>query len=208
MILEQCGSQSSVPERWGRPSREKLRELGHDVSIGTRNPRDGAVSYAEAAEPAELIVNATSGDISLEALAAAGAENLAGKVLIDVSNALDFSKGMPPTVGVSNDDSVGEQIQRAHPDAKVVKALNTVNNEVMVDPSKVPGEHVLFVCGDDEGAKAQVVELLTSFGWPSERIIDLGDITNARGTELYVALWIRLMGSLGTPHFNVSLNHG
>jgi predicted dinucleotide-binding enzyme len=186
----------------------KLRELGHDVSIGTRNPRDGAVSYAEAAEPAELLINATAGDASLEALAAAGAENLAGKVLIDVSNALDFSKGMPPTVGVSNDDSVGEQIQRAYPDAKVVKALNTVNNEVMVDPSKVPGEHMLFVCGDDEGAKAQVVELLASFGWPSERILDLGDITNARATELYVALWLRLMGSLGTPHFNVSLNHG
>jgi 8-hydroxy-5-deazaflavin:NADPH oxidoreductase len=186
----------------------KLRELGHDVSIGTRNPRGGAVSYAEAAAPAELLINATAGDASLEALDAAGAENLAGKVLIDVSNALDFSKGRPPTVGVSNDDSVGEQIQRAHPDAKVVKALNTVNAEVMVDPSKVPGEHVLFVCGNDSAAKGQAVELLTSFGWPPERIIDLGDITNARGTELYVALWIRLMGSLGTPHFNISLNHG
>jgi predicted dinucleotide-binding enzyme len=186
----------------------RLRELGHDVSIGTRNSRDGAVSYAEAAQAAELLVNATAGDASLDALGAAGAENLAGKVLIDVSNALDFSKGRPPTVGVSNEDSVGERIQRAHPDTKVVKALNTVNADVMVDPSKVPGEHVLFICGDDEGAKAQVVELLTSFGWPSERILDLGDITNARGTELYVALWIRLMGSLATPHFNVSLNHG
>jgi len=186
----------------------KLRELGHEVSIGTRNPRDGAVPYADAAEEAELLVNATAGEASLEALAAAGAANLAGKVLIDVSNALDFSKGMPPTVGVSTDDSVGERIQGAHPDAKVVKALNTVNTEVMVDPSKVPGEHVLFICGNDENAKDQVVELLGSFGWPQQRIVDLGDITNARGMELYVALWIRLMGTLGTPHFNVSLTRG
>ncbi len=144
----------------GQTLAAKLRELGHDVSVGTRNPRDGAVSYAEAAESAELLVNATNGNASLEALDAAGAENLSGKVLIDVSNALDFSKGRPPIVGVSNDDSIGEQIQRAHPNAKVVKALHTVNAEVMVDPSKVPGEHVLFVCGNDEAAKAQVVELL------------------------------------------------
>jgi 8-hydroxy-5-deazaflavin:NADPH oxidoreductase len=191
----------------GQTLTAKLRELGHDVSSGTRNPRDGAVSYAEAAEAAELVVNATAGAVSLEALGAAGAENLAGKVLIDVSNPLDFSKGMPPTLTVCNDDSVGEQIQRAHPDARVVKALNTVNSDVMVNPSLVPGEHVLFVCGNDDGAKAQVVELVGSFGWPSERIVDLGDITNARGAEMYIALWIRLMGALGTPHFNITLQH-
>jgi 8-hydroxy-5-deazaflavin:NADPH oxidoreductase len=185
----------------------KLRELGHEVRIGTRSPRDGAVSYEEAAASAELLINATFGTASLEALGAAGSENLAGKVLVDVSNALDFSKGMPPTVGVSNDDSVGEQIQRAYPAVKVVKALNTVNADVMVDPRKVPGEHVVFVCGNDDGAKAQVIELLSSFGWPPERIIDLGDITNARATEMYVVLWIRLMAHLGTPHFNFTLNH-
>src|SRR6186713_1042265 len=155
----------------GQTLAAKLRELGHDVAIGTRNPRDGAVSYAEAAESAELLVNATHGSASLEALAAAGAENVAGKVLIDVSNALDFGPGRPPVVGLSVDDSIAEQIQRAHPDAKVVKALNTVNAEVMVDPSIVPGEHVLFMCGNDEAAKAQVVELLGSFGWPAGRIV-------------------------------------
>jgi 8-hydroxy-5-deazaflavin:NADPH oxidoreductase len=191
----------------GQRLASKLRELNHDVSIGTRNPRDGAVSYAEAAEAAELVVNATSGAVSLDALDAAGAENLSGKVLIDVSNPLDFSRGMPPTLTVCNDDSVGEQIQRAHPDAKVVKALNTVNNDVMVNPSLVPGEHVLFVCGNDDSAKAQVGELLGSFGWPFERIVDLGDITNARGVEMYVVLWVALMRTLGTPQFNIALAH-
>jgi 8-hydroxy-5-deazaflavin:NADPH oxidoreductase len=107
----------------GQTLAAKLRELGHDVSVGTRTPRDGAVSYAEAVETAELVVNATAGAASLDALDAAGGENLAGKVLIDVANALDFSKGMPPGLTVCNDDSLGEQIQRAHPDARVVNAL-------------------------------------------------------------------------------------
>jgi predicted dinucleotide-binding enzyme len=191
----------------GQRLASKLRELGHDVSIGTRNPRDGAVSYAEAAEAAELVVNATSGAVSIEALDAAGAENLSGKVLLDVSNPLDFSKGRPPTLSVCDDDSVGERIQRAHPRGRRGKTLNTVNNAVMVNPALVPGEHVVFVCGNDDGAKAQTVELLGSFGWPSERIVDLGDITNARGTEMYIALWIRLMGALGTPNFNITLPH-
>jgi len=189
----------------GQTLAAKLRELGHDVVIGTRAPRDGAVSYAEAAGSAELVINATSGHVALDALEGAGSEKLAGKVLVDVSNALDFSDGFPPTVGVATDDSVAERIQRAYPEAKVVKTLNTVNNEVMVDPSKVPGDHVLFVCGNDEAAKAQVVELLGTFGWPGERIVDLGDVTGARAAELYVALWLRLMSGLGTPHFNISL---
>jgi hypothetical protein len=189
----------------GQTLAAKLRELGHDVVIGTRTPRAGAVSYAEAAGSAELLMNATSGHVSLDALEGAGSENLSGKVLVDVSNALDFGDGFPPTVGVATDDSVAERIQRAYPEAKVVKTLNTVNNEVMVDPSKVPGDHVLFVCGNDEEAKAQVVELLGTFGWPRGRIVDLGDVTGARASELYVALWLRLMSGLGTPHFNISL---
>src|SRR5205085_6608633 len=126
----------------GQTLATKLRDLGHDVSIGTRTPRDGAVSYSEVARDAELLVNATGGTASLEALASAGAENLAGKVLIDVSNALDASQGMPPRLAVANDDSIGEQIQRAYPDTRVVKALNTVNMQVMVDPVGVPGDHV------------------------------------------------------------------
>ena len=190
----------------GQTLAAKLRALGHDVSIGTRTPRDGAVSYAEAAETAELVINATGGAVSHDALAAAGAENLAGKVLIDVSNALDTSQGMPPRVAVQNDDSVGEQIQRAFPDAHVVKALNTVNMQVMVDPACVPGDHVLFVAGNDDAAKARVVELLGSFGWPADRVVDLGDIAGARAMEQYLVLWLRLLVQLGHARFNFSLH--
>jgi predicted dinucleotide-binding enzyme len=190
----------------GQTLATKLRELGHDVSIGTRTPRDGAVSYSEAARDAELLINATGGTASLEALASAGAENLAGKVLVDVSNALDASQGMPPLVAVANDDSIGEQIQRAYPETRVIKALNTVNLQVMVDPAGVPGDHVLFVAGDDEGAKTQVVELLGSFGWPADRIVDLGDITGARAMEQHLVLWLRLLVRLGHGRFNISLN--
>src|SRR3954462_8154665 len=190
----------------GQTLAAKLRELGHGVTIGTRTPRDGAVSYSDAARDAELLINATGGTASLEALPSAGAENLAGKVLIDVSNALDPSQGMPPRVAIPNDDSVGEQIQRAYPDTRVVKALNTVNMQVMTDPAGVPGDHVLFVAGDDQAAKAQVVELLGSFGWPADRIVDLGDITGARAMEQYLVLWLRLPVRLGHGRFNISLN--
>jgi 8-hydroxy-5-deazaflavin:NADPH oxidoreductase len=190
----------------GQTLAAKLRELGHGVTIGTRTPRDGAVSYAESAAGAEVVINATSGTVSLDALAAAGADNLAGKVLIDVSNPLDASQGFPPRVAIGSDDSIGEQIQRTYPDARVVKALNTVNAQLMVDPASVPGEHVLFVAGDDADAKAQVVELLGSFGWPAGRIVDLGDIAGARATEQYLVLWIRLLGQLGHARFNVALN--
>ena len=181
----------------------KLRELGHDVLIGSRSAGEDAVPFADAAARGELVFNCTNGNASLDALNAAGAENLAGKVLIDVSNALDFSQGRPPLVGVSTGDSLGEQIQRAFPEAKVVKALNTVNANVMVDPSIVPGEHDIFISGNDDEAKAQVTELLQSFGWPAQRILDLGDITGARAQELYVALWVRLMGVAGGAAFNI-----
>ena len=184
----------------------KLRELGHAVAIGTRSPREDAVSYAEAAAAAELVINATGGLVSLDALAAAGAENLAGKVLIDVSNPLDGSQGFPPRVAVGNDDSVAERIQLAYPETRVVKALNTVNTQVMVDPASVPGNHVIFVCGDDADAKAEVVALLGTFGWPADRIVDLGDITGARATEQYLVLWLRLLAQLGNARFNISLN--
>ena len=181
----------------------KLRELGHDVLIGSRSAGDDAVPFADAAAHGEFVFNCTNGAASLDALNAAGAENLSGKVLVDVSNALDFSQGAPPIVGVSIDDSLGERIQRAFPEARVVKALNTMNTNVMVDPSVVAGEHDVFVSGNDEEAKAQVVELLESFGWPADRILDLGDITAARGQELYVAFWVRLMGPAGGPSFNI-----
>ena len=181
----------------------RLRGLGHDVLIGSRSAGEDAVPFADAAAHGELVFNCTNGNASLEALNAAGAPNLAGKVLIDVSNALDFSQGRPPLVGVSTGDSLGEQIQRAFPEAKVVKALNTVNANVMVDPSVVPGEHDIFLCGNDDEAKGQVTELLQSFGWPAAHIVDLGDITAARAQELYVALWVRLMGVTGGAAFNI-----
>ena len=186
----------------------KLRELGHDAMIGSRTAGEDAVPFADAAAHGELVFNCTNGNASLEALNAAGAENLAGKVLVDVANALDFSHGRPPLVGVSTGDSVGEQIQRAFPETKVVKALNTVNANVMIDPSIVPGEHNLFMSGNDEQAKAQVAELLQTFGWPAERILDLGDITGARGQEMYVALWVRLVGVTGGASFNIRVSAG
>jgi 8-hydroxy-5-deazaflavin:NADPH oxidoreductase len=186
----------------------KLRELGHDVMIGSRTAGEDAVPFADAAAHGELVFNCTNGNASLEALNAAGAENLAGKVLVDVANALDFSHGRPPLVGVSTGDSLGEQIQRAFPETKVVKALNTVNANVMIDPSIVPGEHDLFMSGNDEQAKAQVAELLQTFGWPAERILDLGDITGARGQEMYVALWVRLVGVTGGASFNIRVSAG
>jgi 8-hydroxy-5-deazaflavin:NADPH oxidoreductase len=181
----------------------KLRELGHDVLIGSRSAGEDAVPFADAAAHGELVFNCTNGNASLDALGAAGAENLAGKVLVDVANVLDFSQGRPPLVGVSTGDSLGERIQRAFPEARVVKALNTVNANVMVDPGVVPGEHDLFLSGNDEQAKAQVAELLQSFGWPAERILDLGDITAARAQELYVTLWVRLMGVTEGAAFNI-----
>jgi predicted dinucleotide-binding enzyme len=169
------------------------------------HPGVGLMMPAETTAPAELIVNATNGAGSIAMLETAGAENLAGKALVDVANPLDFSQGMPPSLFVSNTDSLGEQIQRAFPEAKVVKALNTMNCEVMVDPGKVPGEHDVFLGGEDAEAKRQVGELLQSFGWPAARIRDLGGIDSARGLEMYVAFWLRLWGALGTGHFNIAV---
>ena len=195
----------------------KVVELGHEVRMGSRTPDneqaaewvaeagEGASqgTFADAAAFGELVLNCVGGAVALQALEAAGSQNLAGKTLLDVSNPLDFSQGMPPRLTVCNDDSVGEQIQRTFPDAHVVKSLNTVNTVVMVDPGSVPGEHDVFVCGNDEGAKAEVQALLGSFGWPADRILDLGDITAARGLEMYLPLWLRLMVTFGTPAFNI-----
>jgi 8-hydroxy-5-deazaflavin:NADPH oxidoreductase len=188
----------------GRAFVGRLAELGHDVRVGSRTAGDDRVPFAEAAAHGELLFNCTAGRASLDALAAAGEDNLAGKVLIDVSNPLDFSGG-GPALFVANTDSLGERIQRAFPRARVVKALNTVNCDVMVDPASIPGDHVVFMCGDDEDAKRQATSLLGELAWPAERVIDLGDISNARGPEMYVMLWVRLMPVVGGPAFNVTL---
>jgi 8-hydroxy-5-deazaflavin:NADPH oxidoreductase len=206
----------------GRTIGAKLVSLGHEVRMGSRTPDNEAAAgwvastgagasqgtLADAAVFGELLFNCTAGSASIEALQAAGAENLAGKVLVDVSNALDFSQGAPPSLFVTTKESLGEQIQAAFPEARVVKTLHTVNANVMVEPSLVPGEHDMFVCGNDALAKAAVIALLESFGWHRERILDLGDITGARGTEMYVVLWLRLWGAVDTPHFNVHVVSG
>ncbi len=211
----------------GRALAARFVELGHTVVMGTRdpavtrsrkmgeggnnspfsgwleqNPKIGLEPFAEAASQAEIIVNATNGSGSLEALNSAGAENMDGKILMDIANPLDFSRGMPPSLTISNTDSLGEQIQRAFPRVKVVKTLNTVTAALMARPDLVAeGEHSLFVSGNDAGAKEAVKELLRSLGWKD--IIDLGDISSARGPEMYLPLWLRLWGALGTGMFNI-----
>ena len=112
---------------------------------------------------------------------------------------------MPPSLAVANTDSVGEQLQRRFPSARVVKSLNTMNAAVMVDPAAVPGYHNVFVSGDDGAAKATVTDLLGQFGWPREAVIDLGDINSARGAEALVLFWVFLRGALGGNQFNLGV---
>jgi len=206
-----------------------LSALGHDVVIGTRDPQatlartePGATggapfaawhaahrgidvaTFADAAARADLVVNATNGAGSLEALTAAGAANLAGKVVMDIANPLDFSRGFPPSLNPVNTDSLAEQIQRAFPEARVVKTLNTMTASVMVDPASVAGgDHSVFVSGNDAAAKEVVGGLLAGFG--HRDIIDLGDITTARGAEMVLPVWVRIWGALGTPAFNFKI---
>ena len=195
----------------------RLTRGGHEVRMGSRtagNPRAvewvesigpnaSEGTFADAAAFGEVALNCTAGMASLQALESAGRENLRGKILIDLSNPLDFSKGMPPSLTVCNTDSLGEMIQRALPEVKVVKTLNTLNCQIMAHPELVPGDHNVFVSGNDPEARGQVAEWLESwFGWPERNIIDLGDITTARGTEMILPLWIRLIGALGTATFN------
>jgi 8-hydroxy-5-deazaflavin:NADPH oxidoreductase len=214
----------------GRTIAASLAKLDHEVMVGSRDPaatlaRDQPDGYhnppfhawheqhpgvklgtfAEAAAHGEVLVNATAGEHSLDALGQAGEANLGGKLLLDVANPLDFSHGMPPSLAVCNTDSLGERIQRAFPAAKVVKALNTMTAQVMVDPGQLAGgDHHAFVCGDDHDAKAQAIELLTGwFGW--RNVLDLGDITAARATEMVLPIWLRLLGALETPMFNLKV---
>jgi predicted dinucleotide-binding enzyme len=212
----------------GRAIAGRLDELGHQVTIGTRdrqatmarteadgmgNPPYAAwagehpgvrlATFADAASAAAVVVNATNGSASLEVLTLAGADHLAGKVLLDIANPLDFSAGMPPTLLVKDTDSLGEQIQRAFPQTRVIKTLNTLNANLMVRPDQLPEGSSVFVSGDDADAKATVTSLLKEFGHSD--VIDLGDITTARGTEMLLPVWLRLMGALRTPMFNFKI---
>jgi 8-hydroxy-5-deazaflavin:NADPH oxidoreductase len=184
---------------------------GHEVIVGTRTPGNpelkkwaaslkGKVSigsFADAARQGELAVLAINGEAALAALDAAGTANLSGKVLIDVTNPLDFSKGMPPSLFVGLNDSLGERVQKAIPDAKVVKAFNTVGNGQMVDPH-VKGQPRLemLIAGNDATAKQQVTDIIKSFGWTGT--IDAGGIDGARWLEAMVPLWVRVGGPLNT----------
>ncbi|MEV4481724.1 NADPH-dependent F420 reductase [Micromonospora coxensis] len=207
----------------------RLAELGHEVTVGTRDvaatlarttpdgmgnppyaawaaehPQVRLAPFADAAAGAELLVNATSGTVSIAALQAAGTENLAGKILIDIANPLDFSNGFPPTLFVKDTDSLGEQIQAVFPQLRVVKALNTLTAALMVNPKTLAaGDHSIFVSGNDADAKRTVTGILESFGHTD--VIDLGDITTARGTEMLLPVWLRLMGALNTPMFNFKI---
>jgi predicted dinucleotide-binding enzyme len=213
----------------GRTLAGGLAELGHQVTIGTRDVEEtlartksdvmGNVAYpvwaeahphialapfAEAAAGADFFVNAASGSGSIAALTATGAQNLAGKVLLDISNPLDFKNGFPPNLFVKDTDSLGEQIQREFPEARVVKSLNTMVGNLFVTPKAVAdGDSTVFVSGDDADAKRIVTELLGSFGWND--VIDLGGIATARATEMMVQIRLLTMTSIGTPMFNFKI---
>ncbi len=207
----------------------RLTQLGHEVTIGTRdpdatlarsgpgafgtppfkawrevNPQVEVGTFGQAAAFGELVVNATLGSGSLEALQAAGEKALAGKVLLDVSNPLDFSSGMPLSLTVSNTDSLAEQIQRMLPSTRVVKALNTVYASLAVAPEELAGgDHTVFVSGDDESAKKTVLALLESFGWRD--VFDLGDLSTARGAEMMLPIWVRIFAATQSPMFAFKL---
>ncbi len=198
----------------------KLISVGHDVQMGARDannekalswarqvgPQASNGTFASAAMWGDVIVNCTAGMHSLAALGIAGAVNMRGKVLIDIANPLDFSRGTTPVLSVANDSSLAEQIQAAFPESRVVKTLNTMNHEIMVNPTKLQGSHLVFVCGNDVQAKQFVSGLLMDFGWKPEQIMDLGDLTAARATEMYMPLWLRLFQNLQSGDFNIQLS--
>lgn len=212
----------------GRAQAAKLAELGHTVVMGTNNVErkmaedkedsmgnppfkvwhkdHGSiklVSFVEAAKHGEIVIEALHGDAAVGVLKTVESE-LAGKVLIDIANPLDFSKGMPPFLFVNNTDSLGEQIQRALPQTKVVKSFNTLNAILQVNPHLLAGgDHDIFLSGNDAKAKTVVIEILKSYGW--KNIHDLGNITTARGTEMLMPLWLQLFGSFKTPMFNYKI---
>lgn len=197
----------------GRTLAPAFVRLGHDVVVATRDPATTAarddwssdlplVRFDALGEDRDLVVNATNGGASLAVLAAVGEAPLRGRVLLDVANPLDFSAGFPPTLTVKDTDSLAEQLQRAFPAARVVKSLNTVNCEVMVDPGRVgDGGTTMFVAGEDTEARAAVTSLLRDLGWRD--VIEFEDLAAARGMEMWLPLWVRLMGRLGTADFNL-----
>ncbi len=201
----------------GQTIGSKLVNLGHEVMMGARepdNPKAVAWSkdmgaqhalfgnFANAAEFGEIIFNCTLGTASLGALRMAGENNLKGKILIDTSNPLDYSTQLW-NLTVCNTDSLGEQIQREFPQTFVVKSLNTINADVMVNPTRLAERSDVFLSGNSQDAKAKVTKLLKDFGWKS--VVDLGDITTSRGVEMYVILWRCFRLAVSSYHFNIKL---
>ncbi|MEU6644336.1 NAD(P)-binding domain-containing protein [Saccharomonospora sp. NPDC046836] len=205
----------------GRTLATRLTELRHQVMLGTRAPGDpkavrwarragdyGEVgTYSTAVEAATLVINATAGTVSVQALRAVGSDALAGKVLVDVANPVVAPDADPPTLEPVGLHSLGEQIQQQFPRSHVVKTLNTVSPAIMVQPNRLPGHHVMFVAGNNRQAKWVVTGLLREFGWPQDNIIDLGDISGARSMEMLVPLRQRLSRSLGHTNFNIHIQH-
>jgi hypothetical protein len=204
----------------GQAIATKMIQLGHSVMMGSRSGKHEKAeawiaangesasqgTFAETASFGEIIFNCTKGEITLEVIKQAGAENLKGKILADVTNPLDFSKGMPPTLLIVNDNSLGEEIQKALPETHVVKTLNTMTAPVMVNPSLVNGgDHSVFLSGNSQDAKAKVGALLQEIGWKENNIIDLGDITTARGSEQLLPIWVRLYAAMGSPMFQFKI---
>ncbi|MEV0037765.1 NAD(P)-binding domain-containing protein [Streptomyces sp. NPDC050804] len=194
----------------------KLILLGHEVVLGSRDPENspvaewaaghgaGLTGLAEAAAGADLVVNTAPGLASLDVLTKAGADNLRGKVIIDVSNGIESRNGVT-AVATPDGGSIAEQLQSAFPEARVVKTLNTMAGQVMVDPGRIPGHHTVFLSGDDPAAKAEVTELLKSFGWSDTQILDIGGVVTARATEAALLLFIHLFSTFGSPEFNLSV---
>ena len=195
----------------------KLLQLGHDVKMGSRSANNDSAArwvaknggqasqgtFADAAAFGEMVFLCLKGDVEIDVVRAVGDAAFKGRIVVDVSNPLDFSKGMPPSLIFCNTNSLGEEVQKALPSAKVVKTLNIVNCEVMVDPDRSGQQPTMLLCGNDAGAKTAVAALLKSFGWKD--VIDLGDITKSRGTEMLLPLWLNLMGALGHVHFGFKI---
>ena len=202
----------------GQTLGDKFIQLGHQVLMGSRNgsnekrvewaARNGDKAshgtFSEAAAFGEIVFNCIKGEGALAALEITGSEKLAGKILVDVSNPLDFSRGMPPSLFVCNTESLGEQIQQKLPDTSVIKAFNTLNAELMVNPGNLPDEHDLFICGNNENDKEKFKAfLMNELGWKS--IIDLGGIESARGMEMILPLWINIYSNFQSANFNFKI---
>ncbi len=209
----------------GQAFATRFSGLGHQVMIGTRsvadktadpkfseylskNPLVALGTFGQAAAFGELLVNASKGATTLQMLKDAGSDNLKGKILVDVSNPLDFSQGMPPGLipELSNFNSLGEEIQKQFPGTLVVKTLNTMWNGIMLNPTMIgQGDHINYICGNDDGAKKKTIDLLHQLGWKDEHLLDLGDIRSARATEATLPIWLRVCGAKKSSAFNFKI---